>query len=63
MAQVEDIHFLLLFRNLVDHTIDLGFGAIEQAPEVFVLGCHRTAVSIVSKAADGVLKPPIPGES
>ena len=63
MADVDDLHFVLLLHDAVEDPIDMGFGAVEQVPEVLVLRCNRAAVRVVSQAANGMPKPPIPDES
>src|SRR5436309_216261 len=63
VAYVEDLHFLLPLHNAVEDTIDMGFGAVEQVPEALVLRCDRAAVGVVSQAANGMPKTPIPVES
>jgi hypothetical protein len=44
MADVEDLHLLLPFYDVVDHSIDMASVAVEQVSEPFVLWRCRATV-------------------
>jgi hypothetical protein len=46
VADVENIHFLMLFQNAIDHPINMRLIAIKQVPEVFAFGCGRAALRV-----------------
>ena len=43
VADVEDLHILAFLQHTEDHAIDVGPFAMEQVPQLSVLGRNRTA--------------------
>jgi len=60
VADVQHFNPLLSLQDAVYHTIDVGPVAVQQVPELVLLGRRRAAVWLLFQAENGVFEPPVP---
>jgi len=63
VADVENVHLLALFVDLIDNTINMRLVAVKEMPQLGILRCHGTAIRIFLQAEHGALKASIPFQS
>ena len=60
MPDVKQVHLLAPLQDAVYHPIDVGLVAVEQMPEISILGGNRAPVGMFFQAEDGLFEAPVP---
>jgi hypothetical protein len=63
VADVEHFHALLFLQYVVYHTINMGFGAVKQVPELVTLARDRAAIRMLFQAENAHFEAPVPFQS